>query len=122
MSQPPPPPPPEGPPPEWTPGQYAGPPPGPYGAPQPGYGPPPGYGSAPNDGMATAALICGIASFVCVGVVLGIVAIVLGYQARNRIDASGGTLGGRGMATAGMICGAIGAAVSAITVAFVLSS
>lgn len=104
MSQPPPPPPPpEQPPPSsgWSPG-----PPSPYGAP---YGGPPagvpGYGK--NDGMAVAALVCGILSFVCFGPLTGIAAIILGVLSRNRIDQSGGSLTGRGMATAGLVLGSI---------------
>ena len=56
---------------------------------------------------AVAALVCGILSLVCCGVILGAVAIYQGSQARYRIRASNGRLGGNGMALAGMIMGAV---------------
>lgn len=110
MSQPPPPPP-EQPPPSsgWSPT-----PPSPYGTPPYG-GPPagvPGYGK--TDGMAVAALVCGILSFVCFGPLTGIAAIILGVLSRKRIDQSGGTLTGRGMATTGLVLGSIAVAITVI--------
>jgi prepilin-type processing-associated H-X9-DG protein len=54
--------------------------------------------------MATAALVLGILSFLCVGPVAGVPAIVLGTRARR-----GGV--GRGMALAGIITGAVGSVV-----------
>ncbi|TMF08210.1 MAG: hypothetical protein E6I41_08745 [Chloroflexi bacterium] len=74
--------------------------------------PPPdlfGQAARPTDGMAIAALVVGLsavpgASFLGVpGVVLGIVAIILGLRARGRIKRSGGARGGRGFAVAGMM-------------------
>ncbi len=83
----------------------------------PGYPQPtPGYGytpSAPTDGMSIAALILGIAAFpgLCCygigGIVLGVVALILGRVALGRIKASGGMVGGRGLANAGWICGLV---------------
>ena len=110
MAQPPPPPPEQPPSEGWSPrSDYGGPPPSPYGgAPQ--------YG-APTDGMAIAALICGIASFVACGPVTGIAAIILGTMSRNKIDQSGGAVGGRGMATAGLVLGWISVV---ITVLFII--
>ena len=61
-----------------------------------------------NNSKATAAMIVGILSLFCCGVVLGVGAIVLGLLARNEISASGGTQGGSGMALAGIILGAVG--------------
>jgi Domain of unknown function (DUF4190) len=87
----------------------------PYGQPQ--YGPQPGYGyppvAPPNDGGATAALVVGIVSLVLacgygVGLLGSPVAWYLGKSSMNRIDASGGGLGGRGMAQAGFVLGIIG--------------
>ena len=52
-------------------------------------------------GSATASLILGICSLVVCGIICGPLALVYGNKARNEIDASGGRLGGRGMATAG---------------------
>jgi hypothetical protein len=87
------------------------PPPGSYG----GYPPGAGYPATPrNDGMAVAALICGICAVVlwlCYavpGLVLGPIAFFLGLSSRRRIAASGGALTGSGLALAGIITGAIG--------------
>jgi Domain of unknown function (DUF4190) len=103
------------PPPGQYPGQYPGqPPPGypPQG--QPGYPPYPGYqqgyqpyGPPPDHPQSTLALILGIVSVVVCQIV-GPFALVIGKRAMNEIDASGGTLGGRGMAQAGYILGIIG--------------
>jgi len=65
---------------------------------------PPAYGPVRNDNGAVASLVCGIVGIACIPLV-GIVALVLGLKARNRIDASEGELGGRGMATAGIVLG-----------------
>src|SRR5206468_7404965 len=100
---PPPYPPPQGPPgpsgpPSYSPPQYTPPPPPPGQYAPPGYTPPPvpgGYvpGMAPpNDSQATMSLVLGIASVICCAF-LGPVAIYLGNASRQRIQASGGTLG-----------------------------
>jgi hypothetical protein len=100
----PPPPPPGGPPSE-----------PPYGG---GYGatppPPPGYGTGPggygapqpsgNNTKAIWSLVLGILGILCCGI-LGIPALILGKQAQNEIDRSGGTQTGRGLATAGFVLG-----------------
>lgn len=52
---------------------------------------------APGKGLAIASLVCGIVSFFCFGIVLGILAVVFG-----------------GMATAGIVLGVIGLAVYVI--------
>lgn len=52
-------------------------------------------------------MICGIIGIVICGP-LAIVAIVLGKQAQTEIDASMGTIGGRGQATAGFVLGIVG--------------
>jgi hypothetical protein len=77
--------------------------------PPPPPAPPPGpaaYGPARNDNGAIASLVCGIVGIACIPLV-GIVALVLGLRARNRIDSSMGELGGRGMATAGIVLGVL---------------
>jgi hypothetical protein len=69
-----------------------------------------GYAGAmapPNDSQATLALVLGIISVICCQI-LGPVALFIGNSSRQRIAASGGTLGGGGLATAGMILGIIG--------------
>lgn len=69
-----------------------------------GYAPPM---AAPNDGQATLSLILGILSVFCCPI-LGPVALFIGNASRQRVAASGGTLGGGGLATAGLILGVIG--------------
>jgi Domain of unknown function (DUF4190) len=117
-----PPPPPQEPPPGGgynpPPGGY-NPPPGGYNPPPGGYGstpppPPPGYGAAPgygppvgNNSKAIWALVLGILGLLCCGFFTGIPAIILGKQAQNEIDRTGGAQGGRGMATAGFVLGII---------------
>ena len=104
--QPPPPPPPPG----------AGPPPPPPGVPPaapPPAGVPPAYQAAPmapalpNAPGAVASLVLGIISIpICQ--LCGPFAYYYGKRAEEAVDASGGTLGGRGMASAGKILGIIG--------------
>lgn len=95
-----PPPPPVAPPPQ---------PPGP--PPATGMQPPPYPGAvalAPTDGQAIAALVFGILGLVACPIVLSIVAIILGRTSQSRIQASGGAIGGLGLAKAGFILGIIG--------------
>ncbi|MEI7058089.1 DUF4190 domain-containing protein [Nocardioides sp. CCNWLW239] len=86
-----------------------------YGTPPP---PPPQYGApapgqpAGNSKKALWAMILGILSLICCGIFTGIPALILGKQAQGEIDASGGAIGGRGMATAGFILGIISIAVT----------
>jgi hypothetical protein len=112
MAPPPPPPPGGG-------GMAPPPPPPPMGS---GYVPPPpaggyapmsaGYAAPRNDGLAVAALIVGIlsliCSFLCLGVVLGPTAAIMGFISRQRIATSGGALGGGTMALIGLVLGVIG--------------
>ncbi|SFE52492.1 protein of unknown function [Paenibacillus algorifonticola] len=59
-----------------------------------------------TNGAAIAALVCGITSFIpFIGVLLGIVAVVMGIVSLNQIPKTREQ--GRGMAIAGLICGAI---------------
>ena len=97
-----------------------------YDAPPPpppggwGYGAPPPYGMPPRDHpKAQTAMILGILGLVCCGV-LAIPAYVIGNNAVREIDASGGQLGGRGMANAGKIMGIIGMAFLALTVLYLI--
>ena len=64
----------------------------------------------------------GIVSLLCCGIVTGIIALVLGYLARNEIKASGGAVGGDGMALAGMITGGIGIVLSIIWIPIYLGN
>ena len=61
----------------------------------------------PNDSQATLALVLGIIGVFCCPI-LGPVALYIGNTSRQRVQASGGTLGGGGLATAGLILGIIG--------------
>ncbi|MFW6058798.1 MAG: DUF4190 domain-containing protein [Phycisphaeraceae bacterium] len=65
--------------------------------------PPPA--TSTTSGKAIAAMILGIIGLTGGAAPLGIIALVLGYSARNDIRASGGTLDGDGMATAGIVLG-----------------
>jgi hypothetical protein len=116
---PPPPPPPPG-------GGFTPPPPPPDGGytpspPPAGYIPPPAGGYAPagvgyagprTDGLAIGALITGILAvicfWICLGLILGPAAAIMGFISRQRVAASGGTVGGGGLALAGMILGIVG--------------
>jgi Domain of unknown function (DUF4190) len=74
--------------------------------------PPEGYqygttGVARTEGKAIASLVCGIVGFIILGVVLGVVAIVLGVRARRVIAASAGALKGAGLAMAGIVLGVV---------------
>jgi len=59
-----------------------------------------------TNGMAIAALVCGIGQLLC-GFPAGIAAIILGHKARRQIRATGEQ--GDGLARAGLILGYIGA-------------
>jgi hypothetical protein len=64
-----------------------------------------------TNGMAVASLVLGICF--CFGLT-GILAVVLGNLALNRIDASQGAEKGRGLAIAGIVLGWVGIALLAI--------
>ena len=80
----------------------------PYGG-QPGYAP----GFQQTNQKSTWSLVLGIVGFVCCPLLIltGILAIVLGSQAKNEIAQSGGTQKGAGNAKAGVILGWIGVGV-----------
>lgn len=64
------------------------------------------YGQATTDGKAVASLVLGItALFLCLSVLTGIPAIILGHISWSRIRKSMGRLKGEGMALAGLIMG-----------------
>ena len=67
-------------------------------------------------GKAIAALVCGIGSLLIAGILLGVVAVVLGVFARKEIAANA-QLSGAGMALAGIITGAIGFVLAIILLA-----
>ncbi len=61
----------------------------------------------PTDSQATLSLVLGILSAICCPIV-GPVAFFMGNASRQRIEASGGTISGGGLAIAGMITGIVG--------------
>src|SRR3954451_13731210 len=70
----------------------------------PGWVPPPR-----TPGQAYAAMILGIIGlFPICPVILSVIAVILGFMARNEIERSGGQLGGAGIAMAGIITGFVG--------------
>ena len=66
-----------------------------------GYAPVPA--KVPGKGLAIASMVCGIVSFFCFGIVLGLLAVIFGGVAKSK-----GYRGG--MATAGIVLGVIGLA------------
>jgi len=69
---------------------------------------PPVAGQGQNQTLAIVSLVCGILSvFCCAWFLPGIVAVVLGFMAKNKADQNPAEYGGRGMAVAGMITGGI---------------
>ena len=81
--------------------------------PQAPWGPAP-----PTHSKATTSLVLGICGVALMPLILSIPALVLGYQARREIDASGGAWGGRGQAIAGIVLGWIGLVLGIAIVAF----
>ena len=69
---------------------------------------------APDHPRATVALILGILGIVACSIVAPF-ALVIGRRSVTEIDASGGRLGGRGMAQAGFILGVIGTVILALS-------
>ncbi len=74
----------------------------------------PGTQYGGTNGMAVAALICGIAQFFGFWLLGTIPAVVLGHMARTRIRQTGEQ--GAGMALAGLILGYVGLALSVVAV------
>ncbi|TWE13158.1 DUF4190 domain-containing protein [Rudaeicoccus suwonensis] len=69
--------------------------------------------AAPDHPRATLTMVLGILSLVCLGLLAGIPAIVLGYNSLKEVNASNGAVGGKGKIKAGLICGIIGTVWSA---------
>jgi hypothetical protein len=64
--------------------------------------------------------VLGLLSLTCCLSILGPVAFFVGNSSLNRIRASGGTLGGEGLANAGRILGIIGTVFLVIFVIYVI--
>jgi hypothetical protein len=69
----------------------------------------------PKEGLATASLILGLLSFVCL-VFAAIPAVICGHIARSRARSFPQAYGGTGMALAGLIMGYIGIALSFLSI------
>lgn len=92
--------------------------------PPPQYGPPTQFGQPPQFGqpvagpqtepMAIVGLILAVVGVCFCGIVLSSAGAVLGYLARQRIAASGGSRTGDGLALAAMIVGVVGALLNVI--------
>ncbi len=93
------------------------------GGPPPPPPPPPGgqwqsyppLQPAKNNAMAIAALVSGIAGFLCF--IPAVLAIVFGFVSKSQIRQSGGTQRGDGMATAGIVLGIFWIVLTVILVA-----
>jgi len=72
----------------------------------------------PTNGLAVAALVCGVCQFF-LWFVAGIPAIVLGHMARRQIRQTGEA--GDGMALAGLILGYLGLALGVLGVIFIVA-
>jgi hypothetical protein len=88
--------------------------------PPPTYPPPHVQRAGRTDGRGVAALISAFFGillglpFGLPGMVLGTLAYFLGRSATGRVDASGGTAGGRGVAVAGWVFGVVAMAIGSI--------
>lgn len=79
-----------------------------------------------NNGKAIASLVLGIIAIVTIftgygaiiGLIMGVVGIVLGVNAKKEIDATGEE--GKGMATAGLVCSIIGTVIAGVGLLCVL--
>ena len=83
------------------------------------------YAGVRTDGLAIASLICGLVGivcfFICLGVLLGPIAAIMGFISRQRVASSGGTLGGGGLATAGLILRIVAFVVSVIWFLYIVT-
>jgi hypothetical protein len=96
--------------------------PAPYGQP---YGLPDAQGALVSMILGIVGLVltpltccCGVGVVIPLG--LGIAALVLGFQARTRIAAAPGALGGSGKALAGIICGGTAVGISVVLLILVV--
>gem|GEM_PF-6595292 len=64
--------------------------------------------SLPDAPGATTAMVLGIIGLFVAGMILGIIALVMGLKAKKAISENPGMYGGSGKATAGIVLGIIG--------------
>jgi len=69
--------------------------------------PPPLYAPPQNNGLAIASMITGIASLICMGPVLGIVAVILGGVALSQIKKDPNIAGSKPFAITGVVTGSV---------------
>jgi Domain of unknown function (DUF4190) len=100
-------------------GQPPGQPP-PFGAPQPAFGGPPIAQTQGTNGKAIAALVLGVLSVLCFGILAGIPAIILGVMARKDVAEGRGT--GDGLALAGLILGGLSILITIGVIAIAVGS
>ncbi|HUF38497.1 MAG TPA: DUF4190 domain-containing protein [Anaerolineales bacterium] len=70
----------------------------------------------PNSTMSIVCLVCGILGLTLVPGVASVIAIITGNMAMKEIRASGGTVGGEGMARIGIVLGWIAVALAVVGV------
>lgn len=86
-----------------------------WGGPAPGtIYPGSGVPTGRTSGLAIASLVTGLFFWFCA--IPGILAIVLGHIALEKIEDSGGVTGGRGMAIAGIVLGWVGIGITGLLV------
>lgn len=86
----------------------------------PASGASPGGPAQETPSAATWSLVLGILSLVLCGLFTGIPAMITGRNATREIDASGGQLGGRGLAQAGFITGLIGTLLTTLALLLII--
>lgn len=66
-------------------------------------------GGQKTSGLAIGALVCGIVAccIPLIGLLIGIVAVILGILAMKQINANPAAFKGKGMAIAGLVCGGV---------------
>jgi hypothetical protein len=91
--------------------------------------PPAGFESFDNLGAppkphprGTLILVLGILSLFICGIILGVVAFVMGNNALKEIDRNPSAYSNRRLVSAGRICGAIGATLGVLLLVFALTS
>ena len=73
-----------------------------------------------QNGMAIGSLVCGIigllSSFWGIGIILAIIAVILGHVHKSRLKNEPAKYTGNGLATGGLVCGYISIAMAGISV------
>ncbi len=80
----------------------------------------PGATVPQTSGKAIVSLVFGIAGFILLPLIAGIVAVIVGYSAKSDIRKSAGALKGEDMATAGIILGWVNLGLTVIGICVVV--